>query len=172
MDNDNSFFETHGYRILLALRRIIRAVDIHSRRLNDEFKITSPQMICICSLSKKPSMTLSELATDVNLSISTVNGIVDRLENKGLLTRTRSTQDRRKVVIKLTDEGNEILKRAPSLLQERFSQSLKELSALEQATLTIALERIVEMMGAENIDASPNLISDAAFNDIDYEEQK
>ncbi len=172
MDNDNSFFETHGYRILLALRRIIRAVDIHSRRLNDEFKITSPQMICICSLSKKPSMTLSELATDVNLSISTVNGIVDRLENKGLLTRTRSTQDRRKVVIKLTEEGNEILKRAPSLLQERFSQSLKELSALEQATISIALERIVEMMGAENIDASPNLISDAAFNDIDYEEQK
>jgi len=170
LENDKSFFETHGYRILLALRRIIRAVDIHSRRLNDEFKITSPQMICICSLSKKPSMTLSELASDVNLSISTVNGIVDRLENKGLISRTRSTQDRRKVVLKLTEQGSEILKRAPSLLQERFSQSLKGISALEQATLSIALERIVEMMGAENIDASPNLISGAAFNDINYKE--
>ena len=160
------FFETSGFRILRALRRIIRAVDIHSRKLNTELNITAPQMICLCSLAKKESMTLSELASDINLGISTVNGIVDRLEIKGFLTRTRSTQDRRKVVLKITEKGLETKKRSPNLLQERFTKSFRELTTLEQATLTLSLEKIVEMMGAENIDASANLLGGEALNEM------
>jgi DNA-binding MarR family transcriptional regulator len=170
-DNDD-FFEKDGFRILRALRRIIRAVDIHSRKLNTEFRITAPQMICLCSLAEKEFMTLSELAADVNLGISTVNGIVDRLEAKGLLTRTRSSQDRRKVVLKITETGLEIKKRSPSLLQERFTRSYKKLTPLEQATLTLSLEKIVEMMGAEDLDASPNLVTGEVIDEIKKKEEQ
>jgi MarR family transcriptional regulator, organic hydroperoxide resistance regulator len=168
-ENDH-FFETGGFRLLRALRRIIRAVDIHSRKLNNEFKITTPQMICLCSLAGKESMTLSELAFDVNLGISTVNGIVDRLEAKGLLTRTRSTQDRRKVVLKITESGLEIEKSSPNLLQERFAKSFRELTANEQASLTLSLERIVAMMGAENLETSADLLCTEAFDSLEKEQ--
>ncbi len=159
MSNENDeFFEKYGLRVLRALRRIIRAVDIHSRKLNNEFHITAPQLICLYSLAKHGDMTLSALAKEVDLGTSTVNGIVDRLETKKYLTRTRSSEDRRKVVLAITDAGRKITSQAPILLQDRLSASLRNLPELEQATITLALERIVELMEAEHLEASPNLV--------------
>ncbi len=146
----DNFFETFGLRIFRALRRIIRAVDIHSRKLNSEFKITAPQMICLYSLARQDKMTLSELAKEVSLGVSTVNGIVDRLEEKELLTRNRSKEDRRKVLLEPTDAGRELTIAAPSLLQNRFSDRLKNLPELEQAAIALSLERIVQLMEAEH----------------------
>ncbi len=157
-DEKDEFFEKYGIRVLRALRRIIRAVDIHSRKLNNEFHITAPQMICLYSLAQHGDMTLSDLAKEVNLGTSTVNGIVDRLEEKQYLTRTRSSEDRRKVVLAITEDGREITRQAPMLLQDRLSASLRSLPELEQATITLSLERVVELMEAEYLDASPNLL--------------
>ncbi len=160
-DEKDEFFEKYGIRVLRALRRIIRAVDIHSRKLNNEFHITAPQLICLYSLAQHGNMTLSDLAKEVNLGTSTVNGIVDRLEEKQYLTRTRSSEDRRKVVLAITEAGREITRQAPMLLQDRLSASLRSLPELEQATITLSLERIVELMEAEHLDASPNLLPDS-----------
>ncbi|MBN1868417.1 MarR family transcriptional regulator [Candidatus Sumerlaeota bacterium] len=149
----------------MALRRIIRAVDIYSRKLNTDFKITAPQLICLCSLVKVGRATLSELADEVSLGISTVNGIVDRLEEKGLLTRTRSSSDRRKLVLAVTQRGREVAESAPVLLQDRLSDSLRRLSELEQVTLALSLERVVELMKVGHLDASPNLAPGSSLNE-------
>ena len=166
MDPDSvvpdTFFETCGLRVLMALRRIIRAVDIYSRKLNEEFKITAPQLICLYTIGKSQGITLSALAQEVSLGISTVNGIVDRLEEKGLVTRSRSCRDRRKVIIGVTEHGREVSKAAPALLQDRLSSALRELPELEQATIALSLERIVELMEARHLDTSPNLMPGAA----------
>jgi len=143
----------------MALRRIIRSVDIYSSKLNSEFKITAPQLICLYSIGQREGMILSELAKKVNLGISTVNGIVDRLEEKGHLTRTRSVKDRRRVVLIITSQGMDVAKSAPVLLQDRLSSSLRQLTDLEQAAIALSLERVVELMEAEHLDTSPNLVS-------------
>jgi DNA-binding MarR family transcriptional regulator len=155
---EDIFFDTYGIRVLKALRRIIRAVDIHSRKLNNDFHITAPQMICLYSLVKDGEMTQSELSKKVSMGMSTVNGVIDRLEKKGLVIRQRDTQDRRKVFLAVTESGKEITKSAPSLLQERFSGALRNLPELEQAAIALSLERVVELMEAEHLDASPNLV--------------
>jgi len=154
----DDFFEKYGLRILRTIRQIIRAVDIHSRKLNSEFKITAPQMICLYSLQRQGKMTLSELAGNVTLGKSTVNGIVDRLEEKGLLLRTRCTKDRRKVDLEITEPGKKITEQAPSLLQDRLATAIKKLPELEQAAIALSLERIVQLMEADTLDASPNLL--------------
>lgn len=159
------FFETCGVRVLMALRRIIRAVDIYSRKINNEFKITAPQLICLYSLSRKDGMMLSNLAKEVSLGISTANGIVDRLEAKGLLTRTRGTTDRRRVMLSLTQGGRELAKAAPALLQDKLADSLRQLPDLEQAAIAFSLERVVELMEAEQLDASPNLTPRAGMEE-------
>ena len=84
-------------------------------------------------------------------------GILDQLQAKGLITRERSGTDRRAQVIHLTDHGKETLLRAPSPLQDKFAKALLSLSDSEQSTISLALERIVELMEAEDIDASPVL---------------
>lgn len=165
------FFETYGIRILRALRRIIRAVDIHSRELNQNYQITAPQMLCLYSLVRRGPMMLSALAKHVHLSVSTINGIVDRLEAKGRVQRHRDDKDRRKVYIEVTATGRAVAQTAPSLLQERFSRALRALQELEQATIALSLERVVELMEAEHLDTSPNLLPNAEIQECNQENQ-
>lgn len=153
----DDFFAKYGFRILRAMRKMIRAVDIHSRKLHTEFKLTAPQLICLYSVQQDGPLTLSALAESVSLSASTTNGIVDRLEQKGLLIRHRDHVDRRKVFLHITDAGQDITQQAPALLQDQLSDALRKLPELEQAAIALSLERVVELMGARHLDASPNL---------------
>ena len=147
----------YEYRILSAFRRVIRAVDIYSRKLNTELGLTTPQLLCLHALAKSKSMTLTDLAKTVNLGVSTVNGIIDRLEAKQYLTRKRSSGDRRKVSLEISLTGKEIVSKAPSLLQDKLSTSLSQLPESEQMAITESLELVVELMEVEKVDASPNL---------------
>ena len=149
----------YEYRILSALRRVIRSVDIYSRKLNVELGLTTPQLLCLHALAKSESMILTDLAKEVNLGVSTVNGIIDRLELKQFLTRNRSAEDRRKICLEISPAGKTIISKAPSLLQDKLAASLSELSDAEQLAITESLELIVKLMEAEKIDASPNLFS-------------
>lgn len=158
VDATSDFFETYGIRVLKSLRRIIRAVDIHSKKLSQDYQMTAPQMICLYSLQKNGTMTQSELAKDVDLGMSTVNGIIDRLEAKGWIKRERDVKDRRKVFLELTEGGIAKANEAPALLQDKLSTALQALPELEQAAIALSLERIVELMGAGHLEASSNLI--------------
>ncbi|MFO7841889.1 MAG: MarR family transcriptional regulator [Fidelibacterota bacterium] len=141
----------YDYRILYALRRISRAVGIYSRKLNAEFGLTTPQLICLDVLEKANKMILKDLAKKVNLSESTVNGIVDRLETKNFVIRERSKKDRRKVYLEITASGRKMIKKTPPLLQDKLSVSFAKLSDTEKRNITESLERIVELMHAENL---------------------
>jgi len=156
----NMIQEPYDLRILRSLRRVIRAVDKYSRKLNTELGLTTPQLLCLDFLSKSPGpVTLKTLAESVNLGASTVNGIVDRLEAKQYLRRHRSERDRRLVFLESTQAGRGVVDTAPSLLQDRFSRAFTTLPEAEQKTITEALERVVKLMEADSIDASPNLFA-------------
>lgn len=147
----------YEYRILSALRRVIRSVDIYSKKLNTELGLTTPQLLCLHALAKSDSMILTDLAKEVNLGVSTVNGIIDRLEAKQFLTRNRSAKDRRKVCLEISSSGKKIVLQAPSLLQDKLSASLSELADNEQLAITESLELVVKLMEVEKVDTSPNL---------------
>lgn len=147
---------TPGYevRLLRSIRRVIRAVDLHSKMLQQAQDITSPQLVCMLTLVRQGPMTLTALSQAVDLSPSTTVGIVDRLEDKGWVTRTRGQADRRQVMLSVTVQGQAAVQRAPFPLQDRLVESFRALPELEQATLTLAFERVVSLMGAGEIDAS------------------
>ncbi len=98
-----------------------------------------------------------QLANEVNLSQATVTSILDRLENKGYVERERSTVDKRKVHVHLTQRGIEILRDAPTPLQEQFARQFNDLQEWEQTMIIASLQRVAYMMDAEHIDASPVL---------------
>lgn len=143
--------------VLVALRRVIRATDLHSRHLIKTTGLTAPQILLLQAIKKKEQITIGELATSVSLSQATVTVIVDRLENRGLLTREKSAQDKRKVLVKLTDTGSKVLASAPTPLQEEFARQFEKLHEWEQSMIISSLQRIAQMMNAESIDASPVL---------------
>jgi len=149
--------ERHDLKILQSLRRIIRAVDIHSRKLSLDYKITGPQLIALLSIAEKGPLTLAAIAKDIHLSPSTLVGVVDRLVEKGYVIRERSTKDRRQINISLTEEGSSFVNDAPSPLQQTLAEALNELSTSEQATISRSLQQVVELMEAKELDAAPIL---------------
>lgn len=170
MNADHDEQQTYDLRILRALRRITRAVALHSRQLSACSKITGPQLVCLRTVIEKGPMTATAISREVHVSASTVVGILDRLEDKGLITRERSRQDRRIVYITATDAGHKLAHDTPSPLQQKLAESLQVLPELEQATITLSLERIVDLIEsgtnlAQSHDKSPMLdvnVSDVA----------
>jgi hypothetical protein len=88
-----------------------------------------------------------------------MTGILDRLEQQNLVVRTRDGVDRRSVTITITAEGTNLLKKAPSLLQDHFREKLANLKPAEQTAMLHALEQIAEMMGAKQLSAAPILVT-------------
>ena len=147
----------YDLRILRALRRIIRGVDLYSKHLDATDRITAPQLVCLLFLANNGPVTATAISREVQLSASTVVGIIDRLEEKGLIARERSREDRRLVRVSVTAAGAELARRAPSPLQQTLANALNELPELEQATIALSLERVVQLMEAPEVDASPIL---------------
>lgn len=143
--------------VVSALRRIIRAIDLHSKNLVQRYGLTGPQLIVLKELGAGESMTVSELSQAVNLSQATVTGILDRLERKQLVTRSRSQADKRKVLVARTPAAEEILASAPPLLQDHFNQAFSALPDWQQTQILSSLQRIVALMEAGDVEAGPIL---------------
>jgi DNA-binding MarR family transcriptional regulator len=156
MDNTN---DERCKNLLIALRKIIQAIDQHSINLKKRFGLTGPQLILLQSISTNEKISVTQLSKTVSLSQATVTDITKRLEKRDYITRERSSYDKRKTNIALTEKGKEILKKVPPLLQEQFTERFSKLDLWEQLMIESSFERVVSMMSAENIDASPIMIT-------------
>lgn len=141
----------------MALRRVIRATDLHSKHLAKTTGLTAPQILLLQTIRDKGEVTIGELASEVSLSQATVTSILDRLEKRELVFRERSKEDKRKVHAYLTEEAIEVLKDAPIPLQDHFARQFGDLQDWEQTMMISSLQRVAQMMDAQHIDASPVL---------------
>jgi len=144
-------------QVLISLRRIIRAVDLHSRMLLQEHGLTGPQLAVLKSLGKSGEVSVGDLAKRVHLSQGTVTGILDRLSSRGFVIRRRSDADKRRMLADITPKADQVIRHAPSLLQEQFLQELSKLADWEKSQTLSSLQRIVTMMEAESLDVAPLL---------------
>lgn len=158
-------------QVLVALRRVIRATDLHSKRLSKHAGLTGPQLLIMRSIRDLGEVTIGTIAEKVSLSQATVTTILDRLEHRKLVYRVRSTQDKRKVHAHLTEDGEDILARAPQPLQEDFIKKFQSLHEWEQTMIIASLQRVANMMDADDIDASPVLDVGPVLKDDGWKEK-
>jgi DNA-binding MarR family transcriptional regulator len=151
-----------AYEMLRALRSILHRVKRHSHYLGREAGMTLPQILCLVAISELPagSATAAAVSRRVQLSAPTVTGILDRLERARLVRRERSTTDRRKLYLTLTGEGSERLRSLPTPLQQRFVERVMALAPDERQVLQESLQRIVELMEADDFEPAPILAAD------------
>jgi DNA-binding MarR family transcriptional regulator len=142
--------------ILRTLRRITRHLDLHSKRLRSTHEITGPQLVCLMMIVLEGPTSIKRLAENVSLSASTVVGVLDRLESKGLIMRLRDLRDRRVVNVSATPTGIALVGKGPSPLHEGFASALKGLPEIEQATIALSLQRIVDLMEAPGTSDVPD----------------
>ncbi len=146
MNTETDAQQAYDLRILRALRRITRAIALHSRQLSACSHITAPQLVCLRTVIEKGPLTATAISREVHVSASTVVGILDRLEDKGLIVRERGRADRRIVCISATEAGRKVVRDTPSPLQQKLAEALQALPELEQATITLSLERVVGLI--------------------------
>jgi DNA-binding MarR family transcriptional regulator len=140
---------------LRAIRRILRAADQGGRKLASATGLTPSQVLVLQQIAQWGETTPSYIAAKLQFGQATVTNIVDRLEAAHLVTRQRSSRDKRQILLRTTTEGRAMLDAAPDLLQERFRDRFEGLSAWEQAMILSALERLGELLDATDIDAAP-----------------
>lgn len=148
---------TINHEVLIALRRIIRGIDIHSRHLSKEFGLTGPQLLLLNEVAETGRETLGTLAKKAHLSQATVTIIIDRLEGRELVRRTRDTIDKRRVWVTLTEKGKGVLSGGPKLLQNTFLENFSSLDKEEQQSILSALQSVARMMDAQHLPAVPLL---------------
>lgn len=137
---------TDSIRILQSVRRIAQCVEHHSKRLTATHNITSPQLVALMAIAQLGASTLKSIGRAIHLSPSTVVGIVDRLEEKGLVRRERDTRDRRNVYVTVTEAGQVLVDNAPSALPQGFSSALGALPENDQHTLVVVLEQFATLL--------------------------
>lgn len=157
LQSDDFFCE----QVLIALRRIIRAVDLRSRTLLQQHGLTGPQLTVLKAMCELGEVPVGELAKQVHLSQGTVTGILDRLTRHGFVVRRRCEIDKRRMLVATTPEAAKLVESAPSLLQEQFVREFAKLADWEKSQTLSSLQRIVAMMEADKIDATPMLATGA-----------
>lgn len=143
--------------VLINIRKIIRSINLESKRIEKEHGISIPQYLCLNFLSSKKDYraTAKEIGTHLNLNPSTVSGIISRLERKGYLAKLPNTSDKRSTYIYLTAIGDKIVKSIPDLLHEKLTNKLKSLSDKDLNELQSSLALLISFMEVEDVDASP-----------------
>lgn len=148
---------------LIALRRILRATDMHARDLARDAGLTAVQLRVLQIVAEKGASTPTEVSQRMGVTQATISALIKKLEGRGLLTRRQSQSDKRQARLEITADGRARLEIAPDALQQRYVQQFEALPEWEQAMIVSVLERVAAMMDADRIDASPVL----ALGEID-----
>lgn len=140
---------------LRSIRRILRAAEQGGRKLAAATGLTPSQVLVLQEIERRGETTPSAVAANLQFGQATVTNLVDRLMAAGFVTRQRNERDKRQIILRATAEGRAALESAPDLLQARFRDRFEELPTWEQAMILAGLERLGQILGAEDIDAAP-----------------
>lgn len=148
--------------ILVKLRKIIRSINLESKKIEKQMGISIPQLIILQFLSEQEEYKAqaSQIKKHINLNASTVSGIIKRLESKSLVARLPRPDDRRASYVTLTAKAWELLQKSPVTLQEKMTERLKNLDDKQIEGLSENIDLLIHLMDAEDIDAAP-LITNA-----------
>ena len=106
--------------------------------------LVSPEYAALASLDEEPGLDQRGLAASIGVDRNTIGIVVERLEQRGLLTREVDPADRRARVLRLTPEGAALRRRLRPRMLAANARALEALSAEEAATLLALLHRAVE----------------------------
>jgi len=145
--------------ILVNIRKILRSINLESKKIQKEYGVSIPQLMCLDYLGslKEFRSTQGNIAKYLNLNSSTMSGIIDRLELKGMVARLPNPNDKRTIYISLTSKGAKLLDASPQLLHKQLSKKLAKLPKEKIEQINEALGVLVESLNIDHINASPIL---------------
>lgn len=156
--SDNFSIDSHFLHITRRLRQITHAISKHSKHLQETYKLTLPQVLCLLEVHRQGSVTIGSLTRTVALNNSTITGIVDRLERDLLIRRVRTSRDRRQIHLEITEYGSEAVEKLPPPLDEGFMRRFAAQPPETQKHIIESLDQLAEMLNPSGV-VDPNIVA-------------
>ena len=137
--------------IIYSIRRLMQAGELYTKELNKVYNISSAQLNCLLSLHENGPLPPSQIAKLIMVNSSTVTGIIDRLEQKGLVERKRISTDRRVITVDLTKNGKVLAENAPPPIQQKLFDGLSKLSEEEIKNISSTLLSLTDMLDVQDL---------------------
>ena len=112
----------------------------------DETGLTPIQWAALMTTSQRPGLDQSTLSREIHIDTSTIAGVLDRLEARGLIQRRPSPDDRRLRLLDLTEQGAALLKRASVSVMDQQKWLVEPLTVDERATLTQLMLKVLHRL--------------------------
>jgi DNA-binding MarR family transcriptional regulator len=133
--------------VAVELRPVLLRLARELRKETEQLGITARQATLLWLVKRSPGLSLAELAAEEGISPPALSGHVDRLERAGLIERVRSTEDRRRVGLRLTDDGARLLRRVRARRTTWLSGRLGTLSPTELEAVGDAIPALRRLLG-------------------------
>ena len=133
--------------IAVDLRPVLLRLARELRKETEQLGITARQATLLWLVKQSPGLSLAELAAEEGISPPALSGHVDRLERVGLIERVRSSEDRRRVGLRLTDEGARLLKRVRARRTTWLTDRLGALEPAELEAIARAIPALQRLLG-------------------------
>ena len=128
------------------LRPVLLRLSRELRKETEQLGVTARQATLLWLVKRSPGLSLAELAAEEGISPPALSGHVDRLENAGLLERVRSTDDRRRVGLRLTDEGTRLMRRIRARRTTWLADRLRTLQPAELKAVESAIPALQQLL--------------------------
>ena len=127
--------------------RFLRFNLLSHKRLETDLEkqgLTPPQFYVLATIGYAGGLPFGEIGAKMMVTVSNLTGIVDRLEEKKLVTRERDEHDRRVVRVVLTEKGAKLYKNTIPLFEKSISMIFTPLSKPEQKELSALLRKLIQ----------------------------
>jgi DNA-binding MarR family transcriptional regulator len=138
--------------IIYSIRRLMQAGELYTKKLNKIYNVSAAQLNCLLALHENGPLPPSQIAKYILVNSSTVTGIIDRLENKGLVTRSRISSDRRVITVELTKNGKSLCENAPPPVQTKIVDGLNKLSEKQIEQIAKTLIKLTNMLDVQDLE--------------------
>jgi DNA-binding MarR family transcriptional regulator len=129
----------------------MQAGELYTKELNKVYNVSSAQLNCLLTLHENGPLPPSQIAKLIMVNSSTVTGIIDRLEHKGLVKRLRISADRRIITVELTKNGKVLAENAPPPIQQKIFDGLSKLSEKELKSISKTLIKLTDMLDVQDL---------------------
>ena len=140
--------------IIFSIRRLMQAGELYTKELNKIYNVSAAQLNCLLALHENGSLPPSQIAKHILVNSSTVTGIIDRLEHKGLVERLRNSPDRRVITVRLTKTGKMLAENAPPPIQQKIFDGLNKLSESEIEHIARTLSKLTDMLDVQDLEVT------------------
>lgn len=139
--DDYQFSEQVGH---LLRRAYQRHVAIFQQTIPDS-QLTAAQFVVLCAVRDRGACSLIEIVKHTAIDQATVRGVIERLKSRQLITVSHDPEDRRKVLVDLTDDGTALVKEMVPFASQITERTFGDLNAAERVAVVYLLRKMCEV---------------------------